>query len=452
MRSARGMFVGEGGRNLAFTFCLVSTLFCLWGFCNGMIDVMDKHFQEELHLNLAQSAWVQVAHYLGYCCMAIPAGLLAQRFGYKGGIVIGLVVVALGGLWFLAAVRIDALWAFLLGVFIIAVGLSSLETVANPYTAVLGDPRRSAVRINLAQSFNGVGWFFGPIAASKYFYSVDAQGRSTSNSTLSIPYVAVAVVVLVLAAVFYFAYVPDVRVSEKTGPKDEFSPAAHSLWSRRHFTSGVAAQFLYVAAQAGIFSFFINYMTSQVPPVPGGLPAAMSRLAAHAGPLRSWLGGWFVSAPTHLGISDKGAANLASLAFLVFLAGRASGAAMLRRVSAHRLLAWYGVANVIICLVVFAKMGWLSVACVFLSYFFMSIMFPTIFDLGIHGLGARTKRGSAFLVMAISGGAVVPKLMGYVADRTDMSRSFLVPMVCFAFVAYYGWAWPRLSGEGEAPS
>src|SRR5437899_7979553 len=195
----RGMFVIEDGRNVAFTFFLVVFLFALWGFCNGMIDVMDKHVQEELHLNLAQSAWVQFAHYLGYFLMAIPAGWLAIKLGYKGGIIAGLLMVAAGGFWFIPATHIAAFWAFLLGVCVIASGLTFLETVANPYTTVLGHPRYAAARINLAQSCNGVGWIFGPILGSLFFYSKDAAGNSTGSQTLYIPYVGVAIVVIVLA-------------------------------------------------------------------------------------------------------------------------------------------------------------------------------------------------------------------------------------------------------------
>src|SRR6202142_1479304 len=199
---AGGMFVAEDGRRLTFTFCLVSCLFLLWGFCNGMIDVMDKHFQDSLHLSLSQSAWIQFAHYLGYFLMALPAGMLAQRLGYKGGIITGLLIVAVGGFWFIPATGIAQFWAFLVGVCVIASGLTFLETVANPYTTVLGDPRYAATRINLAQSCNGVGWILGPIAGGAFFYSKNAQGVSTGSQTLYIPYVAVAITVIVIAVVF----------------------------------------------------------------------------------------------------------------------------------------------------------------------------------------------------------------------------------------------------------
>ena len=433
----KGMFVTADGRNVVTTFALVSSLFLLWGFCNGMIDVMDKHFQTELRLTLAQSAWVQFAHYLGYFLMALPAGWLATKLGYKGGIIAGLLMVAVGGFWFIPATRIASFWAFLVGVCVIAAGLTFLETIANPYTTVLGDPRYAATRINLAQSMNGIGWILGPLAGAAFFYGKDSSGASTGSQTLWIPYAFVGVVVVLLAAVFLRADVPDIKTEDDYHLDDADPGVSHSIWAHPHFWMAVIAQFLYVAAQAGIFSFFINYMTSQTPPLP-----------------ESWTSGflrnWIVSGSTGaLQLTDQGAANLASLGFVFFLAGRFSGAGILRKYSAHKVLGLYGLVNTVLCLLVALKLGWFSVVCVFLSYFFMSIMFPTIFALGIHGLGVRAKKASAFIVMAIMGGALLPKLMGHVGDLHGMSRAFIVPLGCFAFVAFYGFSWPRLSGASS---
>src|SRR5882757_612590 len=208
----RSMFVLEDGRNVLFVFVLLIFLFALWGFCNGMIDVMDKHFQEELHLSLAQSAWVQFAHYLGYFLMALPAGWLATKLGYKGGIIFGLLLVAVGGFWFIPATHISQFWAFLFGVCLIAMGLTVLETVANPYTTLLGPKERGPTRINLAQSFNGIGWILGPIIGGAYFYS--EGGVQVAHGQLYIPYLGVAVIVLVLAVIFFFAYVPDIKTED----------------------------------------------------------------------------------------------------------------------------------------------------------------------------------------------------------------------------------------------
>jgi len=436
-----GLFVLPDGRNVFVTFLLVSSLFLLWGFCNGMIDVMDKHFQTELKLTLAQSAWVQSAHYLGYFLMALPAGWLATKLGYKGGIITGLLMVAVGGFWFIPATHIASFWAFLLGVCIIAAGLTFLETIANPYTTVLGPPRYAATRINLAQSCNGIGWIFGPIAGAAFFYGKDASGAGTGSETLWIPYAAVGVVALVLAVVFFFSSVPDIKMEDDYHLDEPAPELPHSIWRQPHFVLAVMAQFLYVAAQAGIFSFFINYMTTQTPPVPAAWTSDI-------------LKSWFEPGKTgSLVLSDRGAANLASLGFVCFLAGRFSGALILKRFAADKVLGLYGMLNVLICVLVVLKLGWLSVACVFLSYFFMSIMFPTIFALGIHGLGQRAKQASSFIVMAIMGGAILPKLMGHVGDTHGMSRAFIVPLACFAFVSFYGFAWSRLSGGGkESPS
>ncbi len=483
--NTRGLFSTPDGRSYAVSFTLVSSLFLLWGFCNGMIDVMDKHFQEELHLSLAQSAWVQFAHYLGYFLMALPAGWLAARIGYKGGIIAGLLMVAAGGFWFIPATQIAEFWAFLLGVCLIAAGLTFLETVANPYTTVLGPREFGAARINLAQSCNGVGWILGPIAGRFFFYSTNATGQSTGAQTLWIPYAAVGAVVVVLAVVFSRANLPEIVVEDATAQPGS-NPAAASarasrllswlnlvvlaasigmiaaalatirsldetlalkvfggtaavvllpgtvlllgrhsrsivqsgLWGRPHFSAATLAQFFYVAAQSGIFAYFINYLTSQAP----------------------------------MAISNQTAALLASAAFGCFLAGRVIGAALLRKLRAPSLLGLYGALNAVMCLLVMLKLGWLSLIAVFASYFFMSIMFPTIFALGIHGLGIHAKRASAYIVMAIMGGAIVPKLMGAVGDHYGMSVAFIVPLVCFLFVSAYGYGWARLRGAETALS
>ncbi len=453
-----GLFIGEDGKNLAFTFVLVSSLFLLWGVCNGMIDTMDKHFQDELGLTKSQSASVQFAHYLGYFLMSIPAGWLASKLGYKGGIIAGLLLVAAGGFWFVPATHINSLVhegrvtanmafvAFLAGVCIIATGLTFLETIANPYTTVLGNKRFAATRINLAQSCNGVGWILGPIIGSRFFYSKDAAGHSTGSQTLYIPYVSIAIAVIVLAAIFFFARVPDIKSEDDYHLDDSTPNVSHSIWSHPHFVLAVVAQFLYVAAQAGIFSFFINYMTTETPAIPSAWNSALNNAGGGSGMIHDWLSGWFETGKNGaLALSNAGAANLASIGSLCFLIGRFTGAGLLRRIAPHKMLGLYGLANVFVTLLISLKLGWLSVICVFLSYFFMSIMFPTIFALGIFGLGARAKRASAFIVMAIMGGALLPKLMGYVADISDMSRGFFVPMVCFIFVAYYGFNWAKLA-------
>lgn len=429
------IFKTTDGKNYTFTFIIVSTLFLLWGTCNGMIDVMDKHFQDYLHLTKAQSAWVQFAHYLGYLLMALPASWLARKFGYKGGIIIGLLLVSLGGFWFLPATYISQFWAFLLGVCFIAMGLTILETVANPYTTVLGPKEYAATRINLAQSFNGVGWILGPLIGGAFFYS--SEGAIVAHGQLYIPYLVVALVVLLMVAVFYVSEMPNLNTEDEyqvnsTGVKN----AKQSLWRYPHFSAAVVAQFFYVAAQAGIFSFFINYIVEETPPL-GGTFAT------------NWLfdGRVFLRGNEYY-LNEQGATFLlGTLGFPLFLLGRATGAGFLAKIKPHWLLGSYAVINVVLCMLVVLQIGWLSVAAVFLTFFFMSIMFPTIFSLGIYGLGIQAKRASGFIVMAIIGGAIMPKLMGRLGDVYSMSAGFLMPMGCFIIVALYGYLWPMLSRQ-----
>ena len=260
-----GLFKGADGRSHLGIFGLVSSLFFLWALCNGMIDVMDKHFQDFLHLTKAQSAWVQFAHYLGYFLMALPAGWLARKLGYKGGILSGLAMVALGCFWFIPATQISTFWAFLLGVCVISMGLTFLETIANPYTTVLGAPQFAAVRINIAQSFNGVGWILGPIIGGMFFYS--SEGAEAAHQQLWIPYAGIAGGVLLLALVFLFVRLPEIQTPDDYHLTDSNPGASKSIWSHPHFTMAVVAQFFYVAAQAGIFAFFINYVVAEIPPV-----------------------------------------------------------------------------------------------------------------------------------------------------------------------------------------
>jgi FHS family L-fucose permease-like MFS transporter len=504
----RGLFQLPDGKNMVVTFALVSSLFLLWGLCNGMIDTMDKHFQDQLHLSKSQSAWVQFAHYMGYTLMALPAGLLTRRIGYKGGIIFGLMLVSIGGFWFVPATHIAQFWAFLLGVCTIAMGLTVLETVANPYTTLLGPKEQGPTRINLAQSFNGIGWILGPIIGGTYFYS--EGGVEVAHGQLYIPYMGVAIVVLVLAALFFFAHVPDIKTDDafqtdhdlpasetamhagkkynravifllmflnvsvlgfatymilnlilpacnvspekvrQLVPVCAIAPVVvaglllvpisrkithHSIWAHPHFSSATLTQFLYVAAQAGIFSFFINYVISEMPSIS---KATATGWLIHGN--AAWREGAYY-------VNEKGATRLQGcIAFALFCLGRFVGSAVINKCRAHRVLGTYGIINAVLCGVVILRLGWISVGALFLSFFFMSVMFPTIFALGIHGLGPQSKKkASAFIVMSITGGALMPKIMGHLGDVYNMSVSFWVPLVCFLLIAVYGFNWSKLS-------
>jgi FHS family L-fucose permease-like MFS transporter len=419
------MFRTADGRNHAFTFVLVSTLFGLWGFCNGQLDILNKHFQSSLSISKFQSAFVQFANFMGYFVMAIPSGLLAKRFGYKGGIIIGLGLVAAGAFWFIPAVKIGTYWAFLLGLFILASGLAMLETVANPYTTVLGPPQAAAARINLAQSANGLGVMLGPLLSGSVVLSSTSEAN-TSNAKLFIPYMLIGIVVTVLGVIFAFSKVPEIE------QEADLSAGTSGLWQRPHFVWAVVAQFLYVGAQVAVWAFFINYLLAHMPAMSAGMAGIFP-------------GSWTHTKGTEHFLTDYGAGSLFALgAFGLFLVGRLTGSMALRSMSPTKVLALYSLINVGLMALVMAPLGWISVGALFLSFFFMSIMFPTIFSLGIHGLGENTKKASAYIVMAIVGGALLPFATGWIADQVSMAVGFVVPLVCFAGVMVYALSWEKL--------
>ena len=436
MKSPLDMFRAPNGKSYAITFALVSTLFFLWGFCNGMIDVLNRHFQNSLNVSKAASGFVQFANFIGYFCMAIPSGLLARRFGYKGGILIGLTLIAVGAIWFIPATWIGTFTAFLVGLFILAAGLAVLETIANPYTTVLGPAEMGATRINLAQTCNALGTFFGPLVAG-YFVLSSTGEANKSNGTLYIPYLCIAALVGVLLVLFCLSDLPDLEGADEseilaTGAATA-SKSTKPLMSRWHFTLAIGAQFFYVAAQIGVWAFFINYLRS--PDMPN---------------LPEWLvkdlpSGWTYLDPAgNYHVTDLGASKGFAGGILCFLAGRMIGSAILSVCSAHATLAVFGLINSVLMGVIIFHLGWLSVASLFLSCFFMSIMYPTIFALGIRGLGEMTKFGSSLIVMAIVGGAIMPILMGKLADIFSMRTSFVVPLGCFVYVMFYAAVWPKL--------
>ena len=275
------------------------------------------------------------------------------------------------------------------------------------------------------------------VVYNAFFYST--EGAKVAQKQLYIPYMVVAIIVLIMATIFFFANVPDLNTEDEYNiSESEVKGIKRSIWSHPHFSGAVAAQFLYVAAQAGIFSFFINYMIEEIP--------SISQTIA---------GSWFFNNRTVLRngnyfVNEKGATFLlGTIGFPLFLLGRATGAAILKKIKSYRVLGTYALINVIVCGLVVFKLGWTSVIAVFLSFLFMSIMFPTIFALGIYGLGVRAKKASGFIVMAIIGGAIMPKLMGHLGDAYNMSVGFLMPMGCFALISIYGFLWPRLSKTGN---
>ena len=427
----------EDGTSYLIPFVLVTSLFFLWGFAHSLLDVLNKHFQDILHVSKAQSGLVQAAVYGGYFIMAIPAGMLMKRFGYKKGIIFGLLLYAFGAFLFYPAVHIQTFWAFLTALFIIALGLTCLETAANPYSTVLGPKASAAQRLNFSQSFNGLGWILGPLVGSLVLFGA-TDPKADPFASLAIPYVGIGIVVLLIALLFVKTKLPE--INEAQAEHVEFTEAEEiseavgfkSLFHYRHFIWAVVAQFFYVAAQTGVNSFFINYVFDIFKSLEHGQVIGSGFLIG----ILKMLGGvepftdemYKTAAGIILSIGGMG----------LFTVGRFVGSVLMGIFKPNRLLLFYALACMILTGIVITGVGAVAVIALCLIYFFMSIMFPTIFALGLRDLGSHTKRASSFLVMAIVGGAIFPALMGYIADISTMGIGFVVPLICFSFVFYFG--------------
>ena len=431
------MFRTPDGKSHLATFVLVCCLFCLSGLCNGMIDVLNKHFQNSLQVSKSQSALVQGFWYAGYFLLALPAGLFARRYGYRGGILLGLSIITVGCLCFVPVTKIVASQMVVFGFFLLALGLVAcgftfIETIANPYATVLGSPEAGVARINLAQSCNAVGWIFGPLLGGSFILSKTEQ-VNTSNAALYYPYLIVAGIVTVLIAAFALVPVPDLHAEQEARAAASGQLRERPLFREWHCVLAIMSQFLYCGAQIGIFSFFINYLKDPhcMPPLPEWLAQLLPENMKYVQE-----GVWH--------ITDYCAGTMLSLAFIFFTLGRFSGSAILRFAPAHRILGIYALCNTLLMGLVFLSIGWVSVVALILSYFFMSIMYPTHFALAIRGLGERTKLASSWMVTAVVGGSIMPILMGWLADRYSMRIGFLIPMACFACIMAYGFGWRQL--------
>lgn len=393
------IFEGKNGENYLLPFILVTSLFFLWGFAHALLDVLNAHFQEILQISKARSALVQFALYGGYFVMGIPAGLIIKRFGYKKGIVFGLLVFAVGAFLFYPATLIKTFLPFLVALFVIACGLTCLETAANPYTTILGAAESGARRINLAQSFNGFGWILGPLVGGLLIFSDEGD----PFAALATPYMGIGIVVLLITILFVRTPLPQIVDGGSTDRSDK-KGSYKDLLKHPLFVFAVIAQFFYVAGQTGIGSFFINYVIEVRPDI------------------------------SHLQASQI----LAFGGMGMFMVGRISGSYIMKYFDPKKLLAIYAFINILLMVVVIVGLGMISVVCLFGSYFFMSIMYPTIFAVGISGLKENTEKGSSLIVMAVAGGAIIPMLMGYIADIWTMAIGFLIPLVCFSVILTFG--------------
>jgi len=402
---ARNKLVTQG---FLLPFILITSLFFLWGVAHGMLDTLNKHFQDMLQMSKAQSGLIQFSVYTAYFGMALPAGYFMKQFGYKRGIILGLSLFSSGAFLIAATTSFESFWIFLICLFIMGCGLATLETAANPYTTKLGPKESAERRINFSQSFNGLAWVIGPLIGL-FIYGNHSNIAGEKLSSMIIPYCVIGATVLLVALLFVFTKLPEIK-EEETFSENELASSdgrklIKPLTGQRHFVLGVVAQFCYVAAQTGVFSYLINFVTD-------------------------------VNQHPHFDVA-KGPYFL-SIGFALFMVGRMSGSFLMRRFEPAKLLALYAFMCCLLLPVVSVGAGWISLIALYGVFFFMSVMFPTIFALGIKDLGPKTKKASSFLVMSIVGGAIFPPVMGLIADKFNMSVGFFAPIPLFAFILYYG--------------
>ena len=395
-----------------YAVILITVLFFLWGFALNLNPILIPHLKKACQLSDVQSALIDSASYIAYFLMALPAGLFMKRYGYKAGITLGLLLFAGGTFLFYPAAETRQFNFFLIALFIIATGLTLLETAANPYITVLGDEESATQRLNFAQSFNGLAAFLAPLAGGAFILSgrnvtaTEQQAMSTGQfqaylqeeaSSVQVPFLIIGGIVLLVALLISRTALPVIDEEDPlVSPK-----VKGSILSQTNLVVGVVAQFFYVGAQVCVSSFFIRFV-GQV-----------------------------------ADIGEKTAAYMLSGALLGFMVGRFFGTFLMKYVSPPRLLALYSLLNIgLLAIAVFGS-GMVPVYALIGVEFFMSIMFPTIFALSIRGLGSQTKLGSSLVIMAIAGGAVFPVIMGQVSDLSSMQTAYLVPAICFLPILYF---------------
>lgn len=404
-------------RGYLFPLILVTSLFFFWGFVHNLDPVLIPHLRKAFQLTDLESSLVDFSIFIAYFLMAIPAGNVMRKYGYKSGIIFGLCLFALGAFLFIQAANTKMYIFFLGALFVIACGLAFLETAANPYVTILGPEETAARRLNFSQSFNGLAAFIAPIVGGKYILSeqtlTDAQLKALSPEALDAyitheaasvkgPYLILGIIIIIVMLLFVFTRLPDIK-HEDEGDKSKISHA----WRHKHLRWAVVAQFFYVGAQVCVLSFFIRFVV--------------------------------VSA----GITEKNAAFYSGLAGLAFMLGRFVGTFFMKFIKPYKLLMIYAAVSMLLTLVAIVGKGTITIYALIGVAFFMSIMFPTIFSLGIADLGKDTKIASSLIVMSIVGGAILPLGLGYISDIThNIQYGYIVPFICFIVVfifGKYGW-------------
>ena len=379
-------------RNYLVPFVLVTSLFFLWGFARAILDVLNKHFQNALHISITHSSLIQVTTYLGYFLMAIPAGIFINRYGYRRGVVFGLILFGAGSLMFIPGAAMGSFYAFLLCLFIIGCGLVFLETAANPYVTELGAKETATSRLNLSQSFNGLGSLFATFCIGQFLFNNTDEGGN-----VAVPYTILGILVLVIALVFSRVHLPEIKHEETEEDQADGSNIGKLFKHHGMFVFGLLALLCYEIAEISINSYFINFVTGM-----------------------HWM-------------TDRTASLVLTVALAFFMVGRFLGSWVMRYIKATTALFICAIGSVVCIGLVLCDLGKASLIALIANYLFEAIMFPTIFAIALTGLGNLTKSASSLLMMTPIGGCGF-LLMGLIADRTHVVLPFVVPFVSFLIV------------------
>ena len=372
-----------------------------------MSDVLNKHFQNVLNLSKSQSGLIQFSVFGAYFIMSIPAGYFLKKFGYKPGVILGLILFASGLFLFVPAANAASFTFFRIALFIMGCGMATLETVAHPFAAALGDQRRSDQRVNFAQTFNAVGTMIGPAIGSYFLLSSDTV-RSTDLTSVKTLYVAIGCVIILIAVAFMFLKIPaltdphtEASATDLDAVNVDVAPSK-KLYQHSHFVWAVAAQFFNVAAQGGTWAYFINYGVDIM----------------------------------HFSNEKAGYFMIVFMGMMAL--GRIVGTSLMTFIAPNKLLAAFACGSILMCLIVAQSFGWASYIALLMINFFFSIMFPTIFSLGIKNLGSNTQQASSFISMGVVGGAFFPFLMGQIANH-DVAKAYYLPIICYLVIFFFGY-------------
>jgi FHS family L-fucose permease-like MFS transporter len=420
----------EANNNYTIPLILVTSLFFLWGLANSLNGTLVKQFQTALDLQRWQANIVETAFYAGYFVMALPAGMVMRKYGYKMGILLGLILYAAGAFLFYPAAEVRVYSFFLLALFMIASGIAFLETAANLYVTVLGDPAKGDFRLNFAQSFNGMSIILGPIIGGLFIFSekeysaealaamplVESEAiRAAHAASVQTPYLLVGCVVSFVAILFAFTKMPELKSAEQK----ESNITIKDLLKHKHLVLGIVAQFLNVGAQVTLWGNFVDLKIDYAPDTNLWIVEKIYQITSN--------------------MSDTQMASFhASFAFILFLIGRFLGTMLMGKFKSNTILGFYAIGAVLSLIIAMLGGGIIAVVAIMMVYFFQSIMFPTIFALSCKNLGEGSKLASSLIIMSIVGGSIIPPFAASLF-KINTNMALAIPLFCFSYILYFAY-------------